>query len=113
VLLQVASADARRRLDAAKDLLANTGAGGARDRDELRSHLQAMSSLVRDVALIAARADRGGLANADVLPALDRLAPSYGGERGMRAFEAIDRALVALDRNAGVKIVADWLVLQL
>ena len=37
----------------------------------------------------------------------------FGGERGARAFAAVDRALVALDRNAGVKIVADWLVLQL
>jgi hypothetical protein len=31
----------------------------------------------------------------------------------VRAFSAIDEALVALDRNAGVKIVADWIVLQL
>ena len=29
------------------------------------------------------------------------------------AFSAIDQALVAIERNAGVKIVADWLVLQL
>ena len=31
----------------------------------------------------------------------------------LRAFAAVDRALEALDRNAGVKIVADWRVLQL
>ena len=37
----------------------------------------------------------------------------YRGERGTRAFSAIDQALVAIERNAGVKIVADWLVLQL
>ena len=46
-------------------------------------------------------------------PALERLAPAFDGERGARAFAAVDRALVALDRNASVKIVADWLVLQL
>jgi DNA polymerase-3 subunit delta' len=113
VLTRAVSADVRRRLEAAKDLLANTGAGGARDRDQLRSHLRAMSSLIRDVELLATRHDRAGLANADVLPALERLGPSYGGGRGLRAFEAIDRALVALDRNAGVKIVADWVVMQL
>jgi predicted ATPase len=32
---------------------------------------------------------------------------------GLRAFAAVDRALAALDRNASVKIVADWLMLQL
>jgi hypothetical protein len=38
---------------------------------------------------------------------------AYQGERGVRAFTAVDRALTALDRNAGAKVVADWLVLQL
>ena len=46
-------------------------------------------------------------------PALDRLTPTYQGARGIRAFAAVDRALEALERNAGVKIVADWLVLEL
>ena len=45
-------------------------------------------------------------------PALERLS-AYRGERGTRAFAAVDRALFALQRNAGVKLVADWLVLQL
>ena len=102
-----------RRIDAAKDLLAKTGSGGATDRAQLASHLRAMASLVRDAAVIAVRADDRAIANRDVRPALERLAPAYKGERGVRAFAAIDRALVALDRNAGVKIVADWLVLQL
>jgi hypothetical protein len=48
-----------------------------------------------------------------VQPELARLTKAYQGERGLRAFTAVDRALVALDRNAGVKIVADWLVMQL
>jgi DNA polymerase III subunit delta' len=108
-----ATPDPRRRIEGAKELLSNTGSGGAADREKLASHLRAMSSLVRDVELLSTRADIRGLANADVQPALERLLPAYGGERGARAFSAIDRALVALDRNAGVKIVADWLVLQL
>jgi hypothetical protein len=105
--------DPRRRIEGAKELLSNTGSGGASDREKLASHLRAMASLVRDVELLSTRADVRALANADVQPALERLMPAYGGDRGARAFSAIDRALVALDRNAGVKIVADWLVLQL
>jgi DNA polymerase-3 subunit delta' len=108
-----ATPDPRRRIEGAKELLSNTGSGGAADREKLASHLRAMASLVRDVELLSTRADVRALANADVQPALERLLPAYGGERGARAFSAIDRALVALDRNAGVKIVADWLVLQL
>ena len=114
VLAQIASGDdPARRLDSAKDLLANTGSGGAGDREQLASHLRAMGSLLRDVELLATRADAGTLANADVRPALDRLTPAYGGVRGVRAFAAIDEALTALERNAGVKVVADWVVLQL
>ena len=109
----VAIDDPCRRIESAKDLLAKTGAGGAGDRQQLRSHLRAMASLLRDVELLSARADVRAIANPDVLPSLERLTKAYDGERGMRAFTAVDRALVALDRNAGVKIVADWLVLQL
>ena len=71
-----------------------------------------MSSIVRDVELLSAGADARTLANPDVRPALERLT-AFGGQRGVDAFAEIDRALAALDRNAGVKIVADWLVLQL
>src|SRR4029077_496688 len=105
-----ASDDPRRRIEGAKTLLAKTGAGGASDREQLASHLRAMESLLRDVELLSTRADVRALANPDVRPALERLAGTYQGERGMRAFTAIDRALMALERNAGVKTVADWLV---
>lgn len=108
-----ASDDPRQRIEGAKNLLATTGAGGAADRAQLASYLRAMESLLRDVELLAARADVRALANADVQPAIERLARAFQGERGMRAFAAVDRALMALDRNAGVKVVADWLVLQL
>jgi len=114
VLVQVAASDdPGRRMDAAKDLMAKTGAGGRSDRDQLASHLHAMSALLRDVEVLATRADAGVLANADVRADLDRLTKSFGGERGMRAFTAVDKALTALDENANAKIVADWLVLQL
>src|SRR6266851_86373 len=108
-----ATPDPARRIDGAKELLIKTGAGGAGDREQLASHLRAMASLLRDVEVLATRADDCALANPDVRPALERLTGAYQGGRGVRAFSAIDRALAALERNAGVKVVADWLVLQL
>ena len=107
-----ASEDPRRRLESSKDLLEKTGAGGAADREQLAMHLRVMASLVRDVELLSTRADSAALANPDVEPAFERLA-AYRGERGIRAFTAIDQALAALDRNAGVKVVADWVTLNL
>jgi DNA polymerase-3 subunit delta' len=105
--------DPGRRLEGAKELLAKTGQGGAADRDQLSAHLKAMASLLRDVEALATGADAATLANPDAKPALERLVPSFKGDRGLAAFAAIDRALEALDRNSGVKVVADWLVLQL
>jgi DNA polymerase-3 subunit delta' len=114
VLAHAASTpDPRRRIEGTKDLLAKTGGGGASDRAQLAVHLRAMGSLLRDVELLATRADAGRLANPDVRPALDRLTPTYRGGRGLRAFAAVDRALAALERNASAKTVADWLVLEL
>jgi hypothetical protein len=72
-----------------------------------------MASLLRDAELLATRADAGQLANPGARSALDGLTRTYQGARGVRAFRAVDRALGALDRNAGVKTVADWLVLEL
>jgi hypothetical protein len=44
---------------------------------------------------------------------LDTLSVAFDTGRTVRAFSAVDRALVALERNASPKIVADWLALQL
>ena len=107
-----ASNDPRRRIEGAKDLLAGTGAGGAGDREQLAAHLRAMASLLRDVELLGAHADAAALANADFQTGLDRLS-AFQGERGVRAFETVDRALAALEGNAGVKVVADWVALNL
>jgi DNA polymerase-3 subunit delta' len=113
VLAQSAATDdPRRRLESTRDILPKTSGGGASDREHVSVHLRAMASLLRDVALLSTRADSRGLANRDVRPALERLG-AYHGDRGVRAFTAVDQALVALQRNAGVKIVADWVVLQL
>lgn len=112
VLAQVVSVDdPGRRIDSAKGLVAGKGAGAA-DREQLAARLRAMASLLRDVELLGAGGDRQGLGNPDVLPAMERL-KGFVGERGVRAYAAVDKALLALRRNAGVKVVADWVVLQL
>ena len=112
-LLQAASLrDAARRIDAAKDLHPKGGDTGAATREQVASYLRAMATLVRDAEVVAAGSGVA-LANADAPDLVDRLVQPYGGDRGVRAFAAIDRALDALDRNAGAKLVADWLMLQL
>ncbi len=113
VLLHAAAGDdPGRRLEGTRDLLSTTGRGGAEDREQVALHLRAMASLLRDVELLATGADEAALANADVRDELGRLR-AYHGDRGLRAFAAVDRALTALDGNASPKLVADWLLLQL
>src|SRR3954453_17986057 len=104
--------DPAARVQGAQQLITKPPSG-ITDRDKLATHLRGMAVLLRDVEVAATGADERPLANADVRPALERLSATYRGERGTRAFAAVDRALVALQRNAGVKLVADWLVLQL
>ena len=105
-----ATPDPRRRLEYAKALV---GSGGPEGRTQIVGYLEAMASILRDVALLGTGGDRAGLANADLDGALARL-QAYRGDRALRAFASVDRAVTALQsRNAGVKIVADWLVLQL
>ena len=104
--------DPARRIDAAKDLAGKKGTP-ASERDQLASCLRALSSLLRDLGVLAAGGDVRLLANADLQPVLRRLAAAFDGDRTERAFAAVDEALVALERNASPKLVADWLALQL
>jgi DNA polymerase-3 subunit delta' len=104
--------DPARRIDVAKDLTGKKGTPAA-ERAQLASCLRALSSLLRDLGILAIRADPAALANADLQAELGRLSASYDSERSLRAFTAVDKALGALERNASPKIVADWLVLQL
>src|SRR5687768_8603330 len=86
---------------------------GKADRDALGQSLRALASILRDLGALAAQADDRALANADLRPKLQRLLRSFDGDRTLRAFAAVDRALNALDRNASPKIVADWLSFQI
>ena len=106
-----ATADPRQRLEGSKDLLENTGKGSAEDRSQVAAHLRAMASLVRDVELLSTRADVA-LANEDVRSEIERLS-AFRGDRGIRAFTTIDQALEAIAGNAGVKVVADWVMVNL
>jgi hypothetical protein len=113
-LTQAASQpDAARRIGGAQALLPKTSRSAADDRDHVARQLRAMASLLRDVEVLATGADDSSLANPDLRQALDRLTATYRGDRGVRAFGAIDEALVALERNVGVKVIADWLMVQL
>jgi hypothetical protein len=48
-----------------------------------------------------------------VIKELAGLARSFSGDRARDAFGAIDQALMALERNAGVKVVAEWLAVRM
>jgi DNA polymerase-3 subunit delta' len=109
--LVAGTSDPRRRLAASKAL--SGAARGGSDRDELARRLRALSSILRDLEVLLSRADERVLANADLRQRLEPLQRSFDGDRAVRAFTAVDRALFALDRNASPKIVADWLAFQI
>jgi DNA polymerase-3 subunit delta' len=106
-------ADPARRLDLVKNLTPAARGTSAAERDQLAACLRALASLLRDLSILAVRADARSLANADLAPQLEVLTNTYDSERSLRAYTAVDRALAALERNASPKIVADWLVLNL
>jgi DNA polymerase-3 subunit delta' len=104
--------DARQRLALVKDLLPRESQTPAEARDELGGHLRVLAGLLRDLAVLNSRADPRMLSNTDLEGELAALARSFDSARAVSAFTAVDRAMVALDQNAGAKVVADWLVLQ-
>ena len=106
------TSDPVRRINLARELTEGKGTP-AEERNRLAVRLRALGSLLRDVGIIATRADRAMIANTDLEKPLEKLASSYDAQRSMRAYAAVDRALAALDRNASAKVVADWLLLEL
>ena len=113
VLQQVARAhDPGARITTAQDLSPKKGSP-MNERDQLTACLRIMASVLRDLGLMASKADDAVLANTDLRAELDALSRSYDANRSVRAYTAVDEALAALERNANSKLVADWLVLQL
>jgi DNA polymerase-3 subunit delta' len=128
--LALASSDGADTRDAAADLLRAAGAPdlnarlaiakavvgekkAERSRVEMQAVLRAASSLVRDVAALHAQADPRILANGDVPDVLARLAKTLTPEASRRAFATLDRGQTALERNAGIKLVAEWVAAEL
>lgn len=106
-----------RRTDAQARLqVAATVVGAARkerSREELGVIFRMTASMLRDIAVINGDAEARLLANPLIADELRAVARHYGGDRAGTAFTAVDRALFALERNAGAKVVAEWLSLQL
>ena len=82
-------------------------------RQELAAVLHLASSLVRDVSVLHTGSDRRLLANGDMGDELDRLARTLPAPAARKAFATLDRALSALARNGGVKLVAEWVTAEL
>jgi DNA polymerase III subunit delta' len=112
LLQSTRTGDARARVGRAKDLIKGGGGPPALEREHLGLRLQALSSLARDLGLLASGASADLLANADLRDQLGTLAKSFDGERALDLFDAVDRAQNALDRNVSPKLVADWLSLH-
>src|SRR5690349_18657463 len=107
-------ADTQSRVQAASAL--HTGGGSSkkeRTREDVAIVLRLMASMLRDLEAINSGADRSVLANPLLTSDLESLARSYSGDRARAAFGAVDRALTALERNAGTKVVAEWLAVQM
>jgi DNA polymerase-3 subunit delta' len=106
-----------RRGDAQTKLQAATALIGPpkkeRSREELSVILRFASSMLRDIEALNAGADHSVLANPVVTGDLTKLARAFDGDRARDAFGAVDQALMALERNAGVKVVAEWLAVQI
>jgi hypothetical protein len=124
VLMEAArTTDVRARLAVSAALLKSAGRknkdtdkegkSAVADRESVAVRLNAMGSLLRDLAVLTTHAPGTALVNLDLRADLEPLARQYDRDRLARAFSAVGRSLGALERNASPKIVADWLVLQL
>jgi len=90
------------------------GKGPGADRGALAVRLRALGSLLRDLTVLTTRAPEAALVNLDLRADLEPLTRIYDRDRLARAFSAVGRSLVVLERhNASPKIVVDWLAFQL
>ena len=103
--------DTQSRLNAAATLHTSSSKK-ERTRQDLAVVLRLMASMLRDLEAINSGADRSVIANPAVIDELEPLAASFKGDRAREAFGAVDRALTALERNAGIKVVAEWVAVQ-
>jgi len=107
-----ARSDAQARLQVAAAVVGGP-AKKERSREDLAVILRLTASMLRDIEAINSGADPRVLANPVVAGDLHQLARSFTGDRARSAFGAVDRALFALDRNAGTKVVTEWLSMHI
>jgi DNA polymerase-3 subunit delta' len=103
--------DAQGRLQAAATVVG--APKKERAREDMAIVFRLTASMLRDLEAINSGVDQRLLANPVVADDLLTLARHFPGDRARGAFAAVDRALVALERNVGAKVVAEWLSLQL
>src|SRR5688572_15656999 len=96
------------RLQAAASVIIGT-TKKERTREEMTLVLRLVASMLRDVELIKSGGDPRALANSVISEELERLVRAFDGERARDAFGAVNRGMAALERNAGTKVVAEWL----
>src|SRR5690606_35842437 len=101
-----ATTDPRARLDAVREIGGKGKGTGASEREALALHLHALQALLRDLGVLATKADTG-VANRDLEPALARLSEAFDTDRVLDGFATLQAALQALARNASPKTVAD------
>jgi DNA polymerase-3 subunit delta' len=112
LLQSVATGRVPQRLEAGKEFVAGPR-NAAINRATMVDRLLAVCSILRDLGILASRAEDSLLANADLKAQLERLLPAFAADRVVRAFSSVDRAVLALERNASPKIVADWIALEI
>jgi DNA polymerase-3 subunit delta' len=100
------------RLQAAA-VVSTGGSRKDRPREEVALFLRLLSSMIRDLELLNSGGERSAMANPVVADELSALKRDYAGDRARDAFAAVDRAILALERNAGTKVVSEWLAVQL
>ena len=82
------------------------------ERDMLRQRLEALGVVVRDLGASAAGGDARWQSPPDPTPG--RPGAAAAARRGWpTAYDAVDEAHQALDRNVSPKTVADWVALEL
>jgi DNA polymerase-3 subunit delta' len=84
-----------------------------RTRGEVALILQILASLIRDIELLNTGIGETTLANPSLAEDLDHLRRAFHGDRARAAFAIVDRAIAAVHRNAGTKIVTDWVAVQI
>jgi DNA polymerase III subunit delta' len=100
------------RLQAA-GVLTSGPARKERPREEVGLVLRMLASMLRDIELLNSGADQSVLANPALVSELNAIRGRYAGARARDGFVMVDRAVAALERNVGTKVVSEWLAVQL